>query len=49
METYVASGGVRVRAAAAVGEFETAFAGTYDDEAKLFVRRILDYAVEREA
>jgi geranylgeranyl diphosphate synthase type II len=39
----------RELAAAAVGEFETAFAGARDDEAKLFVRRILDYAVEREA
>ena len=36
-------------AAAAVAEFETAFAGTRDDEAKQFVRQILDYVVEREA
>jgi geranylgeranyl diphosphate synthase type II len=36
-------------AAAAVAEFETAFAATRDDEAKAFVRRIVDYVVEREA
>jgi hypothetical protein len=32
-----------------VAEFQTAFAGAQDDEAKQFVRRILDYVVEREA
>jgi geranylgeranyl pyrophosphate synthase len=37
----------RELAAAAVGEFETAFAGSQDDEAKGFVRHILDYVVER--
>lgn len=36
-------------ATAAVGEFETAFAGTKDEPAKQFVRRILDYVVERQA
>jgi len=39
----------RELASAAVGEFETAFAGTQDDAAKGFVRSILDYAVERNA
>jgi geranylgeranyl diphosphate synthase type II len=39
----------RELAAAAVGEFETAFAGTRDEEAKRFVRRVLDYVVERAA
>jgi len=39
----------RELAMAAVGEFETAFAGTQDEEAKQFIRRILDYVVEREA
>ena len=36
-------------AAAAVSEFETAFAGTQDDEAKEFLRRIVDYVVDRQA
>jgi geranylgeranyl diphosphate synthase type II len=35
--------------AAAVDEFDTAFGGARDDEAKRFVRGILDYVVEREA
>lgn len=35
-------------AAAAVEEFETAFAGTQDQEAKQFVRQILNYVVTRE-
>jgi geranylgeranyl diphosphate synthase type II len=35
--------------AAAIAEFETAFAGTQDNQAKGFVRQILDYVVEREA
>jgi geranylgeranyl diphosphate synthase type II len=39
----------RELAAAAVSEFETAFAGTRDDVAKRFVREILDYVIEREA
>jgi geranylgeranyl diphosphate synthase type II len=39
----------RELAAAAVAEFETAFTGARDDEAKGFVRGILDYVVEREA
>jgi geranylgeranyl diphosphate synthase, type II len=39
----------RELAMAAIGEFDTAFAGAQDDEAKQFVRRILDYVVEREA
>jgi geranylgeranyl diphosphate synthase type II len=39
----------RELAAAAVGEFETAFTGAQDDEAKAFVRHILDYVVERDA
>jgi geranylgeranyl diphosphate synthase type II len=39
----------RELATAAIGEFETAFAGARDDEAKQFVRRILDFVVEREA
>jgi geranylgeranyl diphosphate synthase type II len=39
----------RELATAAIGEFEAAFTGARDDEAKQFVRRILDYVVEREA
>jgi geranylgeranyl diphosphate synthase type II len=39
----------RELAAAAVTEFESAFAGTQDPEAKRFVRHLLDYVVEREA
>jgi geranylgeranyl diphosphate synthase type II len=35
--------------AAAVSEFDAAFAGAQDDAAKQFVRGILDYVVEREA
>lgn len=39
----------RELATAAVDEFETAFAGAKDDQAKQFVRQILDYVVERES
>jgi hypothetical protein len=36
-------------AAAAVAEFDTAFAGAQNDEAKGFVRHIVDYVIERNA
>jgi geranylgeranyl diphosphate synthase type II len=39
----------RELATAAIGEFEAAFSGVQNDEAKQFVRRILDYVVERDA